>query len=777
MNLRPIAVLCVLFLPGAAYFDATTAGTTRPLTGLRASAEQSPASDLLASYGDWIDGRRKSVELVAVNLDEVRNGLARLAPAFLHAGSSTDRPGDAERKRRLLTTFALEVAAAGASRHAQAAARLVEWACPYVRSHTPVNDFDRAWQLAALAVLEGGIDAAALGGHIDHAQNAFPDEPRLRLARPIADEQVTAPAEVVFLQTAEIEAARGTDALRRQGERARASERAVAGFRGLLTDPGLRAEASLRLGHVQLVMHRYEEAVASWAEVEQFTSDRSLVYLVRLFRGLAYDRLAGRASSPVDAQRYGADIRSAKAAYLQALDTSPGAHSATMGLAALTFRHIRSEDSDRLLEALVKDNDPRRDPWWSYYGADWRFWYPRIERVRSFLTTETRQSEDRDIGFSDHGPTRRSGPAMAVEPLDRTSPDRPNVARPGYAESALAPQSVRVGSVLGEISRKSAGSRWSRWGLTPGGGTPQDIFRSGVDGVSIQAYVRRGARPVGGLAATDFELRDNGVLQQLTAVSIEHVPVDLTLLLDVSASVDGPMLVRLKDAVRDTAALLRPGDRIRLLAVSQVLTEIFSLRSRGQALPLDSLVAQGATSLHDGLAAAMMRTSEPGRRQLVVAFTDGRDSTSIIDEDTAKEIARLTDAVVDIVRPVWDARRAEASRAASTRGRGSLPAGGNVVLGQVEMGDRARAPDGGQRDPLAAFLSDLISPAAGQVFTLGPKDSISQVFRRMLEQFRASYVLQYVPRGVTAAGWHDVTVTVTARGRYEIRARKGYQGR
>ena len=66
---------------------------------------------------------------------------------------------------------------------------------------------------------------------------------------------------------------------------------------------------------------------------------------------------------------------------------------------------------------------------------------------------------------------------------------------------------------------------------------------------------------------------------------------------------------------------------------------------------------------------------------------------------------------------------------------------------------------------------------AGQVFTLGPKDSISQVFRRMLEQFRASYVLQYVPRGVTAAGWHDVTVAVTARGRYEIRARKGYRGR
>ena len=69
-------------------------------------------------------------------------------------------------------------------------------------------------------------------------------------------------------------------------------------------------------------------------------------------------------------------------------------------------------------------------------------------------------------------------------------------------------------------------------------------------------------------------------------------------------------------------------------------------------MTLDASAAEGATSLYDGIAATMMRPSEPGRRQLIVAFTDGRDSTSIIDERTAKTIARLTDAVVDIVVPV-----------------------------------------------------------------------------------------------------------------------------
>ena len=123
-----------------------------------------------------------------------------------------------------------------------------------------------------------------------------------------------------------------------------------------------------------------------------------------------------------------------------------------------------------------------------------------------------------------------------------------------------------------------------------------------------------------------------------------------------SSSVDGPLLQRLKTAVDDTAALLRDDDRIRLVTISQVLHEVFSLRPRGEAMPLDTLQAEGATSLYDGIAATMMRPTAPERRQLIVAFSDGRDSTSIIDEKTVREIARLTDAVVDIVVPVAGAR-------------------------------------------------------------------------------------------------------------------------
>jgi VWFA-related protein len=299
------------------------------------------------------------------------------------------------------------------------------------------------------------------------------------------------------------------------------------------------------------------------------------------------------------------------------------------------------------------------------------------------------------------------------------------------------------------------------------------VFRSGVDGVTITVSVRSSHRPVAGLTAGDFELTDNGVRQELTTLAAEKVPLDLTLLLDLSSSVDGPLLQRLKIAVGDTAALLRSDDRIRLVAISQVLHEIFGLRPRGDAMPLDTLAAEGATSLYDGMAATMMRASEPGRRQLIVAFTDGQDSTSIVDEPTAKEIARLTDAVVDIVVPVAGARTDTVSRRLSQRSGtlDSLPAGDNVAVGG--RGPLNRAGDQG----FPPVLADLVGPTAGQVYPLTPDDSVSRVFKTMLDDFRASYVLQYVPRGVASEGWHDVSVSVKKHPKYDIRARKGYKGR
>ena len=674
---------------------------------LVAAAPQSSASvaDLLAGYVEWIDGQRPGFEFPDVDLNDARGELGRIAPGFLRGKAKAE---ELERQRQLLMAFKVELAQAGSIRQTAAAARLIEWACPYVRGHTPANDFDRAWQLAALSVLEGGINARALQTHIDHAHPVYPDEPRFVLARAIVEEQSTAPAEAVHGLTG---TGSRTSAL--AAEHARAAERAIQRFREALSDDTLRDEASVRLGHVQLVMGRHDEALAALSGLENITKDRALIYLTRLFRGLAYEG-QGRATDAATAYRY-------------ALETSPGAHSATMRLAALWFRTGYRAEADDLLNTLLVDNDPRRDPWWSYYAADFRFWFPRIDRVRAMLKSRALRL--------------RSGQAGASEPVRRLS----TTARP-------APRLVLA---------------WLQ---------QRPVFRAATDAVTIPVAVRDGSRPVAGLRAADFELRDNGVVQKIESFVAGQVPIDLTFVLDLSGSVDGPLLQRLKTAVRDTTKLLRADDRVRLIAVSQVLREVFGLRAPGQALPIDDLGALGATSLYDGLAASMMAASDTGRRQLVIAFTDGRDSTSIVDEATAKEIARLTDTVVDIVVPVDSGNSGRPNLNPTNLTFGRSTGTTEVVVGSsAAMAERSRAlQPWARRDAIAEGLTALVGPTSGRVFTPDASDSVSGVFKRVLDDFRASYVLQYSPAGVAIPGWHDVTVTVKRPGNYDVRARRGY---
>ena len=329
----------------------------------------SAMADILSDYADWVQGRRPTLELTVADLDAARQALARLDPASIDVGRDLAPAAARERQRRVMTAFALEIAALGSRKHAAAAARLIEWACPYVRSHTPIDDFDRAWQLAALAVLEGGIDSTALHAHLDHVESGFGSEPRHVLARGIADEQFGAPAEVLTRSVSAAGLARAREALARaEGERYRALDRAIVRFRAAAQIESVAAEATLRMGHVQHRLSRHDAALATWNTIESLKPEPTVAYLANLFRGLAHESYG----------RYDA----ARISYTTALRISPKAHSATMRLAALSFVH-GGGDPAPLVDGLLRDNDPRRDPWWSYYAADWRFWYPRIDQVRA----------------------------------------------------------------------------------------------------------------------------------------------------------------------------------------------------------------------------------------------------------------------------------------------------------------------------------------------------------------------------------------------------------
>ncbi len=92
------------------------------------------------------------------------------------------------------------------------------------------------------------------------------------------------------------------------------------------------------------------------------------------------------------------------------------------------------------------------------------------------------------------------------------------------------------------------------------------MFRARTDLVAISASVKRGNAPVANLAAADFRVTDNGVAQSIDAVTIESVPLDVTLFMDTSGSTAGA-LDRMKKNVVSIAGMLRPDDQFRLLTI------------------------------------------------------------------------------------------------------------------------------------------------------------------------------------------------------------------
>ena len=86
----------------------------------------------------------------------------------------------------------------------------------------------------------------------------------------------------------------------------------------------------------------------------------------------------------------------------------------------------------------------------------------------------------------------------------------------------------------------------------------------------MSVSVKRGNNVVANLKAADFVLTDNGVPQTVEAVSIESVPIDVTLFLDTSGSTAGK-LDEMQHDVQTVLQLLRSGDRFRLLTIGDTV--------------------------------------------------------------------------------------------------------------------------------------------------------------------------------------------------------------
>ena len=272
-------------------------------------------------------------------------------------------------------------------------------------------------------------------------------------------------------------------------------------------------------------------------------------------------------------------------------------------------------------------------------------------------------------------------------------------------------------------------------------------FRSSTAGVAIHVSVKSGGDAVTGLRLQDFVLNDTGVRQTIQAISLERVPLDVTVVVDQH---EASRIVEkgYRGEIGDVLKALAPTDRLRLIAAAG---DVWELQPLSEARPTKEFVPPNRTkslSVFDALTVALLQPPELGRQQVVIVLSYGVDVLSIVSRDIITKIAQRSTAQIHVLLRDGDAYLGSRGLAQSTT---QSPTDARELL--VEMAKSS----GGNRIWDAAFGRKIAGPV-----------------QRILNDLRSGYMLYFTPTGVPDTGWHPIQVLVRRPGRFDIKARAGY---
>ena len=288
-------------------------------------------------------------------------------------------------------------------------------------------------------------------------------------------------------------------------------------------------------------------------------------------------------------------------------------------------------------------------------------------------------------------------------------------------------------------------------GAQPPESQPQQLFRSAIDVVSIQATVRdsRG-RMVRGLTAADFEVLDNGQQRPIIELrSDQESPLSVAILVDMSGSMRIPPKIDMVRQVFDSVLVqLTSGrDEAAVFTFDSRLHERVGFTDDIQKLKsaLTDFQPFGSTSLYDATAeTARYVTARTSTHRAIVILTDGIDTSSRM---TAAEVSGLASAI-DV--PVY-------------------------VVATVPSVDQRQMAEAVQR-PLpsdAADLRDLAEWTGGRlVFATTFTESITQA-TGIMQELREQYVLAI--EAMPDREWRRLEVRVRNPSA-TVKSRSGYFG-
>lgn len=261
----------------------------------------------------------------------------------------------------------------------------------------------------------------------------------------------------------------------------------------------------------------------------------------------------------------------------------------------------------------------------------------------------------------------------------------------------------------------------------------QPTFSAKIEAVRLDVLVTRDKKPVRGLTKENFEVYDNGARQNIELISLDTLPLNVMLALDVSDSVKGERLQRLQEASRAFVGALRPEDQAGLLSFSDRVSLAAPIASDRTRLlsAIAGLQASGGTALNHAVHASILLAEHSAGRGLSIVFTDGEDTVSYLPSESIIDLAKRTEVVVYAV---------------------AMKSAGQAKL-----------------------LRSMAEQSGGSLLTVGWDDAnLRDTFVRIIDEFRVRYLLSYTPAAGNRKGWHKVEVRAKGAG-LRVQARPGYQ--
>jgi VWFA-related protein len=274
-------------------------------------------------------------------------------------------------------------------------------------------------------------------------------------------------------------------------------------------------------------------------------------------------------------------------------------------------------------------------------------------------------------------------------------------------------------------------------------------FRTTIDIVSLNVTVIDGAnRYIIDLDQPDFSVFEDGVKQDVVFFTRRPQPIALSLLLDSSASMEDK-LETLQVAATNFVKRLRPNDLAQVIDFDSRVSirQPFTANQTDLEAAIRQAVSGGSTSLHNAIYISLKKlgkvkaqNEEDVRRQALIVFSDGEDTSSLVSFEEVLYLAKRSETSIYTI----------ALRGTETNTRGFREA--EFIMRQLaqETGGRSFFPE--KIEDLNGVYAQIADELASQ-YTIGYTSKNPRndgAFRRIVVQIARPGLTPRTKRGYYA---------------------------